>query len=193
MTDVFHQRGCEVQQAALEFTDSRYANRFLQFRFRHLYRDLFGMIPAQLRGATGEIRIPDNTRDWVASASRHSSSAGATGTSIYGQSKNSARPRAARSSWVSGQATRHSCRDRRRSLVMRSTQHRRRGSACHSERGDGALLVTADRWSGGTDRSPGSGRFPWHHGAGSPWRRCPARGRLIATASYAALWARVRT
>ncbi len=63
MTDVFHRRGCEVQHAAIEFTDSRYAKRFSQFPFRHLYRDLFGMIPAQLRGATGEIRIPDNARD----------------------------------------------------------------------------------------------------------------------------------
>ena len=63
MADVFHQRGCEVQQAAIQFTDSRYATRFTQFPFRHLYRDLFGMIPAQLRGATGEIRIPDNARE----------------------------------------------------------------------------------------------------------------------------------
>jgi hypothetical protein len=29
------------------------------FPLRHVYRDLFGMIPAQIRGATGEIRIPD--------------------------------------------------------------------------------------------------------------------------------------
>ncbi len=63
MVDVLHERGCEVQRAAIEFTDSRYANRFSQFPFRHLYRDLFGMIPAQLRGATGEIRIPDNARE----------------------------------------------------------------------------------------------------------------------------------
>jgi menaquinone-dependent protoporphyrinogen IX oxidase len=63
MADVFHRRGCEVQQAAIEFTDSRYAKRFTQFPFRHLYRDLFGMIPAQLRGATGEIRIPDAARE----------------------------------------------------------------------------------------------------------------------------------
>jgi menaquinone-dependent protoporphyrinogen IX oxidase len=62
MTDVFNQRGFAVQQAAIEFTDSHYAKRFAQFPFRHLYRDLFGMIPAQLRGATGEIRIPDNAR-----------------------------------------------------------------------------------------------------------------------------------
>ena len=63
MTGVFHQRGCEVEHASIEFTDSRYAKRFSQFPFRHLYRDLFGMIPAQLRGATGEIRIPDAARE----------------------------------------------------------------------------------------------------------------------------------
>ncbi|MGO9495510.1 MAG: flavodoxin family protein [Solirubrobacteraceae bacterium] len=63
MADVFHRRGYEVQQASIQFTDSRYAKRFSQFPFRHLYRDLFGMIPAQLRGATGEIRIPDNARE----------------------------------------------------------------------------------------------------------------------------------
>jgi hypothetical protein len=64
MGEVLRERECEVQQAPIEFTDSRYAKRFSQFPFRHLYRDLFGMIPAQLRGATGEIRIPDLARDW---------------------------------------------------------------------------------------------------------------------------------
>jgi hypothetical protein len=63
MSDVMQAQGCEVEQAAIEFTDSRYAQRFSQFPFRHLYRDLFGMIPAQLRGATGEIRIPDTARE----------------------------------------------------------------------------------------------------------------------------------
>jgi len=59
MAEVLRERGCDVQLASIEFTDSRYAERFTRFPFRHLYRDLFGMIPAQLRGATGEIRIPD--------------------------------------------------------------------------------------------------------------------------------------
>jgi hypothetical protein len=59
MSEVLRERGCDVQLASIEFTDSRYAERFTRFPFRHLYRDLFGMIPAQLRGATGEIRIPD--------------------------------------------------------------------------------------------------------------------------------------
>ena len=48
-----------VEPAAVELTDSRYAERFTRFPLRHIYRDLFGMIPAQMRAATGEIRIPD--------------------------------------------------------------------------------------------------------------------------------------
>src|ERR1700710_1862757 len=59
MSEVLRERGCEVQSAAVELTDSRYAERFTRFPLRHIYRDLFGMIPAQMRAATGEIRIPD--------------------------------------------------------------------------------------------------------------------------------------
>jgi menaquinone-dependent protoporphyrinogen IX oxidase len=59
MSEVLRERGCDVQLASIEFTDARYAQRFTRFPFRHLYRDLFGMIPAQVRGATGEIRIPE--------------------------------------------------------------------------------------------------------------------------------------
>src|SRR5437763_12818425 len=62
MADVLRERDCEVEQAAIEFTDARWAKRFASFPFRHLYRDLFGMIPAQLRGATGEIQIPDRAQ-----------------------------------------------------------------------------------------------------------------------------------
>src|SRR3954454_20704937 len=63
MADVFQGRGCDVQLAAVEFNDPRYAERFTRFPLRHAYRDLFGMLPAQLRGATGEIRIPAEVRD----------------------------------------------------------------------------------------------------------------------------------
>jgi menaquinone-dependent protoporphyrinogen IX oxidase len=58
MADVFTQRGCEVTLAAIEFTDKRYQERFTRFPLKHLFIDLFGMLPAQLRRATGEIRIP---------------------------------------------------------------------------------------------------------------------------------------
>jgi menaquinone-dependent protoporphyrinogen IX oxidase len=58
MSEVLQERDCDVELARIELTDTRYAERFTRFPFRHLYRDLFGMIPAQLRGATGDIRIP---------------------------------------------------------------------------------------------------------------------------------------
>ena len=62
MAAVFRERGCEVTLAALEFTDRRYAERFSRFPLRHAYLDLLGMAPAQLRRATGEIRIPDEAK-----------------------------------------------------------------------------------------------------------------------------------
>jgi menaquinone-dependent protoporphyrinogen IX oxidase len=62
MAEVMRERGWDVQQAAIEFTDQRYAKRFSRFPLRHAYRDLLGMIPAQLRGATGEVNVPDGAR-----------------------------------------------------------------------------------------------------------------------------------
>src|SRR3954452_1767843 len=61
--DVLQERGCDVSEAAIELTDKRYAERFTRFPLRHAYLDIFGMMPAQLRSATGEIRIPDEARD----------------------------------------------------------------------------------------------------------------------------------
>jgi menaquinone-dependent protoporphyrinogen IX oxidase len=63
MAGVLRERGCDVRLAGIEFTDSRYAERFTRFPLRHPYGDIFGMMPAQVRGATGEIRIPDEARD----------------------------------------------------------------------------------------------------------------------------------
>ena len=63
MAEVLRGRGCDVHSAAIELTDSRYAERFTRFPLRHVYRDLFGMVPAQMRAATGEIRIPDEASD----------------------------------------------------------------------------------------------------------------------------------
>jgi hypothetical protein len=59
MTNVLRDRGCEVRQGKIEFTDPRYAERFSRFPFRHVYLDLFAMFPAQMRRATGQIRVPD--------------------------------------------------------------------------------------------------------------------------------------
>jgi len=63
MAEVLRERGYDVRQAAIEFTDTRWAERFSHFPLRHVYRDLLGMLPAQVRGATGEIRIPDEARE----------------------------------------------------------------------------------------------------------------------------------
>jgi menaquinone-dependent protoporphyrinogen IX oxidase len=60
MAEVLRNRGCDVELASIEFTDSRYAERFMRFPLRHAVFDIFGMMPAQVRGATGEIRIPED-------------------------------------------------------------------------------------------------------------------------------------
>jgi menaquinone-dependent protoporphyrinogen IX oxidase len=62
IAEVFRERGCDVRQAAIEFTDMRYAERFTRFPLRHAYLDIFGMMPAQLRSATGEIHVPDEAQ-----------------------------------------------------------------------------------------------------------------------------------
>jgi len=63
MAEVLRERGCDVRRAAIEFTDKRWAERFSRFPLRHAYRDILGMLPAQLRGATGEIQLPDEARE----------------------------------------------------------------------------------------------------------------------------------
>src|SRR3954470_5586564 len=63
IAEVLRQRGCDVRVAGIEFTDSRYTERFSRFPLRHPYLDIFGMLPAQLRGATAEIRIPEEARE----------------------------------------------------------------------------------------------------------------------------------
>jgi menaquinone-dependent protoporphyrinogen IX oxidase len=63
MARVLRERGCEVRQAGIEFTDSRWAERFSRLPLRHAVLDILGMLPAQLRGATGEIRISDEARE----------------------------------------------------------------------------------------------------------------------------------
>jgi hypothetical protein len=59
MESVFRDRGWGIQRAEIEFTDPRYSPRFERFPFKHRYLDLFRMLPAQLRRATGEIHIPE--------------------------------------------------------------------------------------------------------------------------------------
>jgi flavodoxin len=62
MAAVLRGRGCEVSQAAIEFTDPHYAKNFKTFPFRHA---VFGILPLlwpQLRRKTGQIRIPDEAK-----------------------------------------------------------------------------------------------------------------------------------
>jgi menaquinone-dependent protoporphyrinogen IX oxidase len=63
MADLLRERGCDVSLARIELTDSRWSERFTRFPFRHPYGDILGMMPAQVRGATGEISIPDEAMD----------------------------------------------------------------------------------------------------------------------------------
>jgi menaquinone-dependent protoporphyrinogen IX oxidase len=63
MTETLRKRGCDVQQARIEFIDARYADRFSRFPFKHPYLLVAGMLVPQLRHATGQIRVPDIVRE----------------------------------------------------------------------------------------------------------------------------------
>ena len=63
MADVLRARGCDVRLARIELSDPRWSERFTRFPLRHAWLDVLGMMPAQLRNATGEIAIPDEARD----------------------------------------------------------------------------------------------------------------------------------
>jgi hypothetical protein len=58
MEGVFRDRGWDLERAEIEFTDARYKDRFARFPLKHRYLDILRLLPAQLRRATGEIRIP---------------------------------------------------------------------------------------------------------------------------------------
>ncbi|WP_197377426.1 flavodoxin family protein [Mycolicibacterium baixiangningiae] len=60
--EVFAQRGCEVDKAAIELIDPRYAERFSRFPLRHVWRDMLSVLPAQTRRRTAQIRTPDEIR-----------------------------------------------------------------------------------------------------------------------------------
>jgi menaquinone-dependent protoporphyrinogen IX oxidase len=63
MSEVLRDRGCDVTQAAIEFTDQRWAERFTRFPLRHALVDLLGLLLPQLRRATGEISIPKEAQE----------------------------------------------------------------------------------------------------------------------------------
>jgi menaquinone-dependent protoporphyrinogen IX oxidase len=56
--EVLSARGFDVQKAAIEFTDPRYSERFSRFPMRHVWRDMFRVLPAQTRRARGKIGTP---------------------------------------------------------------------------------------------------------------------------------------
>jgi hypothetical protein len=49
MADVLRGRGCEANLGAIAFIDPRYADRFKEFPVPHPFREVVGMIPAELR------------------------------------------------------------------------------------------------------------------------------------------------
>lgn len=60
--EVFRQRGYDVTEASIEFTDPRYAERFSRFPMRSVWPEFLGMLPAQTFQRTGDIRTPDAVR-----------------------------------------------------------------------------------------------------------------------------------
>ncbi len=60
--EVFRERGYEVAEAPIEFTDPRYAERFSRFPMRKVWPEFLGMLPAQMLRRTGEIRTRDEVR-----------------------------------------------------------------------------------------------------------------------------------
>src|ERR1700712_5107100 len=59
IAEVLRDKGCAVELAGIEFTDSRYFERFKEFPMPHPFLEVLGMIPAELRRRPAQIRIPD--------------------------------------------------------------------------------------------------------------------------------------
>lgn len=58
MAEEFRGRDVDVTLAAVELTDPRYAARFQEFPMPHPYREVFGMLPAEMRRKPAQINIP---------------------------------------------------------------------------------------------------------------------------------------
>lgn len=56
--ETLEDRGADVTKVSIEFTDKRWAKRFETIPMRFPLIKIVGMLPAQVRQATGEIRIP---------------------------------------------------------------------------------------------------------------------------------------
>ena len=59
MADVLRGRGIDVALAAIELTDPRYTARFQEFPMPKPYREVVGMVPAELRRKPAQIKIPE--------------------------------------------------------------------------------------------------------------------------------------
>ncbi len=57
------ERGVDVTLSRIELTDVRWAKRFERIPMRYPLLKLVGMLPAQIRQATGEIRIPPEAQE----------------------------------------------------------------------------------------------------------------------------------
>jgi hypothetical protein len=58
MAETLRSRGCDTELAAIEFLDDRYDGRFKTFPMPHPFREVLGMIPAELLRKPGKIGIP---------------------------------------------------------------------------------------------------------------------------------------
>ncbi len=58
VAQTLEERGVDVTRARIEFTDKRWAKRFEKVPMRFPIFHIVGMLPAQIRQATGEIQIP---------------------------------------------------------------------------------------------------------------------------------------
>ena len=63
MAEALRGRGDTVTLAAIEFTDSRYAKRFANRPMSWSFAKIVGMLPAQARKKTGDIRFPAEASD----------------------------------------------------------------------------------------------------------------------------------
>jgi menaquinone-dependent protoporphyrinogen IX oxidase len=63
LAEGFRAKSCSVDLAAIAFTDKRWSDRFTRFPLKHAILDIVGMLPAQMRGATGEIELPVEVRE----------------------------------------------------------------------------------------------------------------------------------
>ena len=58
MALALRERGCEAEEAAIEFTDERWVPKLAKFPMTHPIPQIASILPAQLRHKTGEIGIP---------------------------------------------------------------------------------------------------------------------------------------